>query len=146
MFELFLRLLCLDRVTDFLVQRDVANVQVRTPHESTLHHDPDCAMSFFVLLLASPFFLSQELSQGPNQAPLCLFQKYCGPLSYRGANNPHSETSALAENIHVFQKDNVGRWRVRRFLCSFDARLGFGLQTMPSWLTAVLPVSRPSTQ
>ena len=81
------------------------------PHESTLHHDPDCAMSFFVLLLASPFFLNQNCPQDTNRH-LCVWSEVLWSPVVSWARNPHSE-HRLSSNIHVFQKANVGR-------CVFD--------------------------
>ena len=60
-----------------------------TSQESTLYHDPDCAMSLFVLLLAPTHLLSQNY-----HAPLCLFRIAVDPCRIVG-KEPILGTSAL---------------------------------------------------
>ena len=59
---------------------------------SGAHHDPDCAMSFFVLFLASPFF--PQLKLAGSNPPLCLFSITAEPCRIVG-KEPILETSAL---------------------------------------------------
>ena len=106
-----------------------------TSQESTLHHDPDCAMSLFVLLLTSTHLLSQNCRR--NQPRTFVFVHNCRrPLPNRGQR--------LSRSKHEFQRNSVEqRVCVDPVLVHREIRLR--LATTPSWLTAALPVSRPST-
>ena len=110
--------------------------------KSSLHHDPDCAMSFFVLFLAPTRLLSQNCRR--TQPCTFVFVQNCrGTPAESWAKNPHSERR-LSSSKHEFHRASVEQHVcVDSVLLQREIRLRRA--TTPSWLTAVLPVSRPST-
>ena len=112
-----------------------------TSHKSTLYHDPDCAMSFFAVLLPTAHFLQNCRRTQP--CTLVFVQKCGRPLPNRGqrthtreVGSPVAHTSSRGPGVE--QHVCVGFVLVR---CGTRLRLA----TTPSWLTAALPISRPLT-
>ena len=113
-----------------------------TSQKSSLHHDPDCAMSLFVLLLA-PTHLLRQNSRRTQPCTFCVCSELPWTPAESWVKNPYSERR-LSRSKHEFQRASVEQHVcVDSVLVQREIRLR--LATTPSWLTAVLPVSRPST-
>ena len=92
--------------------------------KSSLHHDPDCAMSLFVLLLAPTHFLSQNCRR--TQPCTLVFVQNCGrPLPNRGQRTHTRNVGSVANTSSTGPVLNN---TCASILCPFNARFGFGLQ------------------
>ena len=115
----------LSRSIDRLSFAEMSQVFSCTPQKSTLYHDPDCATSFFVLLLAPTHLLTQNCRR--TQPCNLVFVQNCGGSLPNRGHRTHTR-NVLQWQTRVPEGRPVLNNACTSVLCSFDARFGFGLQ------------------